>query len=456
MKRWCVVGGGLLGLTLAHRLAQAGEDVTLLEAAPDLGGLASAWQVGGFTWDRYYHVIMLSDSHLRRLLGELELDAEIDWKVTRAGFFTGSGLYQLNNAIDYLKFPALNLIDKLRLGLTILYMARVRDGRRLESVPLADWLVRLSGRRVFEQIWRPLLTAKLGENYRKASASFIWSYARRFYAARQGGMKTEMFGYVPGGYARVLDRFAALLAKEGVRIETGHPVERIRKTDDGLRLETARATLLFDRVTVTSAASIAAKICPDLNEDERARLGGVVYNGVICASVLLRRSLGGYYLTYITDPSIPFTAVIEMSALVDAERHFGGNTLVYLPRYVTAEDPFWGLSDSDIETQFIAGLRKIYSDISSEQIIAFRIARARQVYAVTTLNYSDRLPPVITSVPGLSIVNSAQIVNASLAVNETVALAKSALPRLMAASDTTAPNPGDAHYGTAEAVRAAG
>ena len=289
MRRWCIVGGGLLGLTLAHRLGQAGEDVTLLEAAPELGGLASAWQVGDVTWDRYYHVVMLSDSHLRKLLNELDLDAEIEWKVTRSGFFTGSGLYNLNNAIDYLKFPALNLLDKLRLGLTILYMARIKDGRPLESVPLADWLVRLSGRRVFEQIWRPLLAAKLGDNYRKASASFIWSYARRFYAARQGGMKTEMFGYVPGGYARILDGFSRLLAKEGVHIRTGQPVQRIRKVDQGLQVETSSASLAFDRVVVTSAAPIAGKMCPDLSEEERLRLNRVVYNGVICASVLLRR-----------------------------------------------------------------------------------------------------------------------------------------------------------------------
>ena len=114
----------------------------MLEAAPELGGLASAWQLGDFTWDRYYHVVMLSDRYLRGLLTELDLDADIDWKVTRTGFFTGSGLYHLNNAIDYLKFPALNLLDKFRLGLTIMYTARIRDDRPLEPVPLADWLIR--------------------------------------------------------------------------------------------------------------------------------------------------------------------------------------------------------------------------------------------------------------------------------------------------------------------------
>ena len=83
---------------------------------------------------------MLYGRYLRGLLTELDLDADIDWKVTRTGFFTGSGLYHLNDAIDYLKFPALNLLDKFRLGLTIMYMAGIRDGRPLESVPQADWL----------------------------------------------------------------------------------------------------------------------------------------------------------------------------------------------------------------------------------------------------------------------------------------------------------------------------
>ncbi|MEM9905330.1 MAG: FAD-dependent oxidoreductase, partial [Cyanobacteria bacterium P01_D01_bin.44] len=45
-ERWAIVGGGMLGMTLAHRLAQAGKQVTLFEAAPELGGLASAWQLG--------------------------------------------------------------------------------------------------------------------------------------------------------------------------------------------------------------------------------------------------------------------------------------------------------------------------------------------------------------------------------------------------------------------------
>jgi len=245
-------------------------------------------------------------------------------------------------------------------------------------------------------------------------------------------MKTEMFGYVPGGYARILDQFAVLLANEGVRILTGWPAERIVRTADGaFELSRGEEKLTFERLVVTTASPLAATICEGLTEDEQRRLREVTYNGVICASVVLTRPLGGYYLTYITDRDIPFTAVIEMSSLVNPQTYLGSKTLVYLPRYVTGDDPFWSLSDAEIGQRFLAGLRRMYPDVSDDQILALRIARARHVYAVSTLNYSDHLPPTVTSLPGLTLVNSAHIVNASLAVNETVTLAEQTVERLL-------------------------
>src|SRR6185369_1581003 len=100
-----IVGGGLLGLTLALRLAQRGKRITLLEAADHVGGLADAWQVGDVTWDRHYHVTLLSDSYLRGILRELDLDREMRWTRTRTGFLADGRLYSLSSATDFLRFP---------------------------------------------------------------------------------------------------------------------------------------------------------------------------------------------------------------------------------------------------------------------------------------------------------------------------------------------------------------
>ena len=195
-ESWCVVGGGALGLTLAHKLARTGKTVTVLEAAEHVGGLADAWRIGGVVWDRHYHVVLLSDLHTRSLLDELGLGDALRWSTTKTDFFADGRFYPLNNAFDFLRFPLLPLIDKMRLAGTIIYASRLKDGLALERIPITDWLVRLSGRLTYEKIWQPLLRAKLGDNYKRTSAAFIWAVIRRLYAARRSGMKTELFGYI--------------------------------------------------------------------------------------------------------------------------------------------------------------------------------------------------------------------------------------------------------------------
>jgi protoporphyrinogen oxidase len=232
LSRWGIVGGGMLGMTLAHRLAHQGKHVTLIEAAPHLGGLASAWRVGDVVWDRHYHVTLLSDSSLRKLLAELGLESEIEWSETRTGVFAGGRLHSVSNALELLRFPVLGWMDVMRLGATILWASRIRNWERLEQVTVSEWLMRWSGQRTFERFWLPLLRSKLGDAYRETSAAFIWATIQRLYAARRTRMKKEMFGTVRGGYARVLERFAERLGTDGVRMLLRTPVARVEASRD--------------------------------------------------------------------------------------------------------------------------------------------------------------------------------------------------------------------------------
>jgi protoporphyrinogen oxidase len=436
--RWCVVGGGILGLVTALRLCQAGHAVTVLEASPSLGGLASAWWIGEVTWDRHYHVILPTDRHLLALLDELGLGDQVRWVTSRTGFFTGDRLLPLDSALDYLRFPLLGPLAKLRLAATIALASRIRDDRRLEGVAIEDWLVRWSGREAFERIWRPLLRAKLGDNHRHASAAFICAIMRRLYLARRSGLKTERLGFVEGGYARILDRLEARLRASGVAIRTNCPVERLAGGMDGVELRTRQGLLTTDQAVVTVATPLVARMLPDLNAAERSRLDEVLYQGILCASLLIERPLSGNYLTYIADPAIPFTAVVEMSALTGTAV-FGGRTLVYLPRYATGDDPYWQLDDRSIEERLFEGLRRIVPDLQPGEVRAFRLSRVRHVFAVPTLDHASRRPPLATSIPRVSLVTSAQIVNGTLNVNETLALAADALPRLLARTTAASP-----------------
>lgn len=435
-ERWCVAGGGMLGQVLALRLAEAGHRVTLCEAAPRTGGLAAAWTIDEITWDKFYHVILPGDTRTLMLLDEIGLGDAVVWKRSRTGFFANGRLSPLDGAIDYLRLPALGPVAKARLAFTLMMAARIADGRPLERVSVTAWLTKWSGRAAFDRLWRPLLRAKLGDNAEIASAAFIWATIRRLYLARSAGAKTEVLGFVDGGYARVLGALERRLETAGVEVMTGCPVTQVVRQGGKLLVETPRGRRGFDRVVSTLPAGLTARLCPDLAPEIQSRLGAVVYQGILCASVVLRRPLGGCYLTYLTDPDLPFTAVVEMSALTGTER-FGGRTLVYLPRYATQQDSFWGLDDAEVKASYVAGLQRIYPELEASDILAFRLARVRNVMAVPTLGYGDIAPTVTTNVDGFHVVNSAQITDGTLNVDATLGVVERALPQLLPGAQAT-------------------
>ena len=418
----------MLGMTLALWLRDRGHQVTIIEAADELGGLVSAWQIGDVTWDRHYHVILNSDLHLLALLDRLGLTDDLRWVETRTGVLSGGQLYSVSNAIEYLRFPPLRITDKMRMAWTVLYGSRVRDWRSLEQIPVETWLRRHSGDRVFEKFWLPLLRSKLGDNYQQTSAAFIWTTIQRLYAARRSGLKREMFGYVTGGYDRIIDRFAEELDGRGVEYMLGTKVSRIRATETGVAVEVGDETLDFDRVVVAAASPLAARIIGGLDLSEQEAMNGVEYQGIVCASMLSDRGLGGFYVTNITDES-PFTGVIEMSALVD-RAEFGGLHLTYLPRYTAPGDDILTLSDEQVQDRFVQALRTMFPGFDTANVKAFRVSRIPHVFPIPTIGYSSRVPPMQTSVPGVYLVSSAQILNGTLNVNETLQLAARALPVL--------------------------
>ena len=97
------------------------------------------------------------------------------------------------------------------------------------------------------------------------------------------------------------------------------------------------------------------------------------------------------------------------------------------------------ISDEELRRTFLGALARMYPGFDDGDVLAFRVSRVKYVLPIATLRYSDRLPPMSTSVPGFFIVNSAHIVNGTLNVNETIQLADAAAVRLLAQASATAP-----------------
>jgi len=195
-----IVGGGMTGISAALELARSGRfDVTLFEKQDRLGGLSGYFEWEDVTWDRFYHVILSTDTVMLDFLKELGLESELFWQATKSGFYGDGRLVSMSSTLDFIRFPFMSLWQKFRLGLGILYSARIKDPAKLDRIYVREWLTRVFGRRVYENIWDPLLRSKLGDARERTSAAFIWATINRLYGARSSDNKQEKMGHVHGG-----------------------------------------------------------------------------------------------------------------------------------------------------------------------------------------------------------------------------------------------------------------
>ena len=433
-----IAGGGFTGMVCALKLLKAGYRVTVLEERADLGGLTTSFNFGPFIWDKFYHCILTSDRALLELLDELGLTAELRWTATQVGFFSHSQLHNLTSPADLLRYPHLSLPSKLRLGLATLYASHLKNGARLEHIPLETWTRSLFGNQVYREMWEPLFRCKLGEMRHEASAAFLWGTLRRLYSTREKGPeKKEKLGYVRGGYSSVFTRLHQEIDQLGAKVRTGVKIQSISACEDGPGLSGKHVAICADRETshfdgaILTLPNRAVAAC--LKTDDagyKEGLNEVCYLGMICVVLLLRKQLSPFYVTNITERS-PFTGIIEMTNLIDRKEETKDFHLVYLPRYTASNDPLFEASERDIWNLFAPGLFRIHPELTEADIVQRFCFRERTVQPVPTLGYSSIAPPAETPVPGVYLANTAQILNNTLNNNVMAQLAQTACERLM-------------------------
>jgi len=405
-----IVGGGLMGVDLAYFLSRQGVPVEVFEAAPELGGVAGSTRLpDGTVVDRFYHTVLSSDSHLHGLFAELGLADQYRSRETRMGFYYRKGLYSMNNTVEFLRFPPLGWIDRFRLGLTVLYAQMVRDWKSLESVNVEKWLVGLGGRTTFDNIWRPMLRAKFDGGFESTPATYIWSRLVRMKSTRTGASQKEMAGHLIGGYATMVRTMAERVEQMGGKFHLSTPVQEVvieNGSAKGLRLKDGVHP--FDAVIVTMASPIFRRLVPAAPPDYLALLDKTEYLGIVCPMMVLDRPLTGYWTLYVTDDSIPFTGVIEVTAYVDP-KYVGGHHIIFLPKYTAPGSDWLKKPDDEIREIWFQNLQKMFPQFDRSWVRYFLIHRERYVEPLHRLNETDTIPSVTTPISNLYLANTAQI-----------------------------------------------
>jgi protoporphyrinogen oxidase len=415
-----IIGGGLMGLALAQRLTNANHQVTVFEREPQFGGLATYHDYGKFYWDRFYHVILPSDRELIGFIKDLGLADQLRWRRTLTGFYVDRTFHSLSSGLEFLRFPPLSLLSKIRLAFTILYCSQIRNWRPLEKIPVGKWLRKIGGQATYEKLWKPLLLAKLGNEYERVSAVFIWSYIARMFSARDRSTQKEQLGHVAGGYKTVLNRLEQQIRLGGGDLRIGITVHNIEpRVGGGIQVEHGTTKEIFDKVIFTSPVDVlrrtASKKLVKLLRDD----AGVEYLGVICMVLVTRNPLVPYYIVNIADQRVPFTGIIGMSNLVDTTET-GGLHVTFLPKYIHADSPLLLQSDDEIRSVFFEGLRIMFPNWEQCGIESVHINRARRVQPLQVLNYSELVAQVASDHPDFFVLNTSQFTHMTLNNNEVI------------------------------------
>jgi protoporphyrinogen oxidase len=404
-----VVGGGVLGISLALRLAQAGAAVTVIERGSTLGGLAGTMDFGGHQVDRFYHVITPADTRMIAMAEEVGLGDQLRYTPVGAGFFANGEMHDFNGIGDLLRFSPLSPVARLRLGWFVAQCQLRSSYDGLENLPLETWLRRHCGKQVVERIWKPLLNSRFDSDPSGLPATYLWARTRRMSGARGKGGGEEM-GHIVGGHQRLIDAMVAKAAELGVEARTDAPVTGLATAEDGsvTGVELEGETLDFDLTIPTLQPPALRFLLPERHQGLLAPYPER-WLGCVCVIIKVPRSLLPYYAVNITEQT-PVTSAIETTQVLGTD-HTDGQHLVYLPKYCDPGAPEQSEDDESIYRRFTDYLARLSPGFSRDEVLDWTVQRAKLVEPVHTLRPKGetRVAPIWPGVNGLALASNAQI-----------------------------------------------
>jgi protoporphyrinogen oxidase len=433
VRRAIVIGGGPAGLKAAHELVKKGVATTLLETSSVLGGLASSFDVQGVRIERYYHFICRGDDELVATLDELGLGHKLRWRSSRMAYFVDGQLYPFLTPLDLLAFSPLSLKDRLRAGLSLKRAQRLSE-EELAPRTAVSWLRELFGDRAYDVIWDPLLRFKFAEHKEAISAAWIWARMVRLSRSRASAFREEL-GYIEGGSPVVLDGLARDFASRGGKVQLSAPVEQILFEGgraSGVRVggETLPSEIVISTITPPRFRAIAASLEGPYME----KLARIPTIGIFCLFLRLERSVTPFFWVNANDARVPFAGMIEYTNL-NPMPEFGGDTILYIPQYLPAEDPRYLLPDDEVISRYTDALAAINPLFDRKWVRFAQVFRDRYAQPICLTDYKETTPGIATPVPNLFLTDSCQLHPHDRTISGSLGLGKDAARRAVASLD---------------------
>ncbi|MET8180887.1 protoporphyrinogen oxidase [Streptomyces sp. NPDC005336] len=308
-----VIGGGISGLTAAHRLLAGGARVTVLEASGRLGGKLYAGEIEGVPVDLGAESMLARRPEAVELARAVGLGERLQPPATAtASLWTRGGLRPMPKGHvmgvpgDPAPLAASGVISDDGLA-RIARDAELPPTEVGEDVALGEYIAARLGREVVDRLVEPLLGGVYaGDVYRtsmRASVPTLFELARsnrpltegvrelaERAARRQDG---PVFMGIDGGIGRLPPAVADAVRAAGGEIRTEAPVRELRRTADGWIVATGGpggGVLEADAVVLAAPAPAAARLLAADSPAASAELATVDYASMALVTMAFRRA----------------------------------------------------------------------------------------------------------------------------------------------------------------------
>lgn len=311
-----VVGGGISGLTAAHRLAGAGVRVTLLESSGRLGGKLHADEIAGVPVDIGAESMLARRPEGVALAREVGLGDDLLVPSTaRAALWTRGRLRPLPRGHlmgvpgDLGPLSASGVLSPA--GLARLPLDHVLPRTKVgDDVAIGEYVAARLGREVVDRLVEPLLGGVYAGNaYRISMRAAVPQLFRAVRGRRsliegvRGALRgsavaspapaAPVFMGVRGGVGRLPLAVARACRAAGADIRTGTRVSALRRAADGWSLVVhgpdGETRMAADAVVLAVPAPAAARLLDAESPAAAAELATVEYAGMALVTMAYRR-----------------------------------------------------------------------------------------------------------------------------------------------------------------------
>lgn len=357
-----IAGTGLVGLTAAYRLLTAGYQVEIHEKENFAGGLTAGFKQKNWSWslEHFYHHLFASDLAIQDLISELGLKNKLFFRRPKTSIYFQEQIHRFDSPFSLLKFPFLSPLDKIRTGLTTLYLQKTITWQPLEKVRAVEWLQKYYGQAAYQTLWEPLLKNKFGRDYDQIPASWFWARIHK---------RSPQLGYLQGGFQILIDALVRKITSLGGRIFFSSPLSPLFPSSP-----TSPLLLTF--------APVATPML-----------------GAINLILELKTSFltDGTYWLNINDASFPFVAVVEHTNFID-KKYYDGNHLLYVGGYYppppAGGHPYFSYLPDQLFIEWLPYLQKINPSFNQLLTVNYSLFTSLAAQPIPPLNYSQKISPI--------------------------------------------------------------